>query len=289
MPRGNPALRSLANWRLLRHEEPASARIPITRAVRPDVLATKNGDVLSVFRLDGIATDCLETQEIEGARDLLARFLRTACDARTAAWVHTIKRRITPAEVGHPTADLDGFAGYVHHMRRAEMDGLFEIAHYLTLVRRPLVRPVPLFGRGSAEKGAKIERSEGVRKLDEAARSVESLLGRLGPHRLSIDCGERPELLTFLSTLVNGCNAPVRPAKAGLDRLIPSHRAIFRGETIHLRGAAPEDERFAAMMALKGYGEATWPGALDAMLSAPVEFIATHSFTPAKFPRRWAA
>ena len=280
MPRGSPALRSLVNWRLLRHEEPASTRIPITRAVRPDVLATKNGDVLSVFRLNGIATDCLETQEIEGARDLLARFLRTACDARTAAWMHTIKRRITPNQAGHPTRDLDGFAGYVHHMRRAGVDGLFEIAHYLTLVRRPLVRPMPLFGRGDAEKDAGIERSEGVRKLDEAARAVDSLLGRFGPRRLSIDCGERPELLAFLSTLVNGCNTPIRPARAGLDRLIPSHRAIFRGETIHLRGAAPEDERFAAMMALKGYGEATWPGALDAMLSAPVEFIATHSFTP---------
>ena len=281
MPRGNAALRSLKSWRLMAHEEPVSARIPITRAVRRDVLATKNGDVLSVFRLTGIATDCLEDAEIEASRDLLARFLRTACDARTAAWVHTIKRRITSLEAEHAEQAPEGFAGYLHHMRSADIaNGFFEITHYLTLVRRPLIKPVPLFGRASSDDTAKTERSAGIRELDEAARSVESLLGRFGPRRLSIEDGVRPDLLAFLSMLVNGCHAPVRSASTGLDRLIPSHRPVFRGETVHLRGAAPEDERVAAMMALKGYGEATWPGALDAMLAAPVEFIATHSFTP---------
>lgn len=281
MPRGNAALTSLGSWRLLRHEEPVSARIPITRAVRPDVLATKNGDVLSVFRLTGITTTCLEDTEIEAARDLLARFLRTVCDARTAAWLHTIKRRITPSEAGQAERAPDGFAGYLHHLRTADLaGGCFEIAHYLTLVRRPLLRAVPLFGPKGSDDTARYERAAGLRKLDEAARSLESLLGRFGPRRLSIVDGEHPDLLGFLSMLVNGRYLPVRAANTGLDRLIPSHRPVFRGETVHLRGAAPEDERHGAMMALKGYGEATWPGALDAMLAIPVEFIATHSFTP---------
>lgn len=286
MLRGSAALRSIPNWPLLRHEGQASKRISVTRAVRGDVLATKNGDVLSVFRLGGLPFECMETREIEAARDLLSRFLRTACDARTAAYIYTVKRKLTARELDsrEKNAALEGFAGYLSHVRREEMDrsGLFEIGHYLTLIRRPLIRPMSLFGFGKNDHASqqKMQRSEGIRKLDEVARSLESLMGRFGPQRLSIEHGEQPELLSFLSMLVNGCWAPVRPETTGLDRLIPSHRAVFRGETIHLRGAAPEDERFAAMMALKGYGEATWPGALNTMLTAPVEFIATHSFTP---------
>ena len=285
MPRGNLALRSLPNWRLMANEQKVSDRIPVVRIQGDKTLITKNGDAMRVFRLRGLATDTLPDRRIEVVRDTLANLYRQHGDARTAFYVHTIRTRIREGDL--PTRKrANGFAGYVDTLRRAELatSALYRIEHFLTVVRRPLIKaPRWLAARARAAED-KVEhldhRTEVFRTLDEIGLVIETMLARFGPQPLTTETNDGQALSGFLSILVNGKATPVPQANTGLDVMLPTHRPIFRSETLELRGPAQEDTRFAAMMALKAYGDATWPGALNAMLAAPCEFVATHSFIP---------
>jgi len=285
MPRGSLALRSTANWRLMAHEQKVSDRIPIIRIKDGNTLITKNGDAMRVFRLRGIATETMESQSVEMARDTLASLYRQHGDSRTAFYVHTIRTRLRETDLPNREA-ARGFAGYVDTLRRAELanSALYRNEHYLTILRRPIFTAARWFAaRHEAQTDHEDRlhaRSESLRALDEIGLSVQTLLGRFGPEPLTLASGDGETLTGFLSTLVNGKAVPIQNATTGLDVLLPTHRPIFRGETIELRGPAPQDTRFASLMALKAYGDATWPGALDTMLSAPCEFIATQSFIP---------
>ena len=285
MPRGSLALRSLPNWRLMANEQKVSDRIPVVRIQKGKTLITKNGDAMRVFRLRGLAKETLPGRSIEAMRDTLANLYRQHGDARTAFYVHTVRTRMREDDL--PTRKrTSGFAGYVDTLRRAELatSALYRIEHFLTVVRRPLIKaPRWLAARVRAAEN-KVEhldhRAEAFRTLDEIGLAIETMLARFGPQALTTETNDGHALTGFLSTLVNGKATLMPQTNTGLDVMLPTHRPIFRGETLELRGAAPEDTRFAAMMALKAYGDATWPGALNAMLAAPCEFIATHSFIP---------
>jgi len=285
MPRGSLALRSTQNWRLMANEQKVSDRIPLIRIRDGNTLITKSGDAMRVFRLRGIASETMAPQSVEAVRDTLASLYRQHGDARTAFYVHTIRTRIREKDLPK-RKPATGFAGYVDTLRRAELatSALYRIEHYLTVVRRPLMKTPRWFAArreaASHQENQTQARTEMFRTLDEISLAVQTLLGRFAPEPLTTESGDGNSLTSFFSTLVNGAPIPMQKASTGLDVLLPTPRPIFRGETIELRGPAPDDTRYAAMMALKAYGDATWPGALNAMLAAPCEFIMTQSFIP---------
>jgi len=293
MPRGSLALRSTQNWRLIANEQKVSDRIPVMRIRDGKILITKNGDAMRVFRLRGLASDTLHERNVEAMRDTLANLYRQHGDARTAFYVHTIRTRMCEADLPIRKR-ATGFAGYVDTLRRAELatSALYRIEHFLTVVRRPLIKaPRWIFSRRAAAED-KVEdiavRTETFRSLDEIGLAVETMLARLGPQALTSETDDGNALTGFLSTFVNGKATPMPQTNSGLDVILPTHRPIFRGETLELRGPAPDDTRYAAMMALKAYGDATWPGALNAMLARwkwpktrpiPLQTISTTQWT----------
>ena len=287
MALGNLSLKSLERWKAIADDRFMSSRIPYVRFVDPGTLATKNGDLVKVFRLAGLPFETMDARGIETARNLLARFYAQNGDERTGFYLHTIRRRVRADDLpDHERAT--GFAGYVAHIRHHEMAraSLFHIEHYLTVVRRPATlelvgNVIPFLNRKQVSEDEWLaRRREAMRVMENVTLGVTQLLGRFDPQPMQLDKGKRPEILSFLSLLANGVWSPVKATEKNLDTLIPTHRPVFRGETIELRGAAPEDTRFAAMVAIKGYSEETWPGCLNAMLGANAEFIATQSFIP---------
>lgn len=281
MPRGSIALRSLPNWRVMANEQKISNRIPLIRFDDARTLVTKSGDLARVFRLGGIVTETLAEAQILAARDALAGLYRQHGRSGTAFYLHTIRRRLGNDEM--PVRPVpSGFAGYVERLRRAELSSgsLAEVTHTLTVLQRPArgtAKLLSVFGGNTEYDDRNRARVQARRRLDEVSLAIETLLARLGPEPLLQD---DPRLTGFLSTLVNGCPTPMRPATIGFDVLLPTHRPLFRGETLELFGPAPEDHRHVGMLALKGYGDATHPDLLDAALSSESEFILTQSFVP---------
>ena len=278
---GSLALRSVPQWRVIANEQKVSDRIPLIRFEDARTLVTKNGDLARVFRLGGIVTETLAERQVLAARDALANLYRQHGRTGTAFYLHTIRRRLAADEL--PTRPIpQGFPGYVEQLRRAEFSSgsLAELTHTLTVLQRPMEATGKflsfLSDKTSTEEGSR-SRVLARRRLDEVSLAIETLLARLGPEALTKD---DPRLTGFLSMLVNGRNTAMRPTESGLDLLLPTHRPIFRGETLELRGSAPEDRRFIGMLALKAYGDTTHPAMLDAALSSDAEFILTQSFVP---------
>ncbi len=281
MPRGSLALRSLPGWRVMANEQEMSDRIPLIRFDDNRTLVTKSGDLARMFRLGGIVTETLAEAQVLAARDALAGLYRQHGRSGTAFYLHTIRRRLGEGELPKRTVP-SGFPGYVEQLRRAELGSgsLAEVTHTLTVLQRPArgtAKLVSFFGDDSDSEDRNRARVLARRRLDEVTLAIQTLLARLGPERLLQD---DPRLTGFLSMLVNGRATPMGNVSAGLDVLLPTHRPVFRGETLELFGPAPEDHRHVGMLALKGYGDATHPDLLDAALSSDAEFILTQSFVP---------
>ena len=281
MPRGSLALRSLPNWRAMANEQKVSDRIPLIRFDDTRTLVTKSGDLARVFHLGGIVTETLAEAQVLAARDALAGLYRQHGRSGTAFYLHTIRRRLGADEL--PIRPVPGgFPGYVEQLRRAELasGSLAEVTHTLTVLQRPVrgtAKLLSVFGGDAESEDRSRARTLARRRLDEVSLAIVTLLARLRPEALLQD---DPHLTGFLSMLVNGRATLMRPASNGLDVLLPTHRPVFRGETLELFGPAPEDHRNVGMLALKGYGDATHPDLLDAALSSDAEFILTQSFVP---------
>ena len=280
------ALKSLPNWRLMANEQKVSDRIPLIRLNDDRTLVTKNGDLARVFRLSGIVTETLAEEQVLAARDALANLYRQHGRSGSAFYLHTIRRRLATTNFTASDTTPDGFAGYVARLREAELSSgsLAEVTHTLTVLQRPASGAGSLlssiFG-GTRDKtdgtSQSMAHSLARRRLDEVSLAIETLLARLRPTALTED---DPRLTGFLSMLVNGRATPMHSTAPGLDTLLPTHRPIFRGETLELLGPAPNDHRVVGMLALKGYGDTTHPAMLDAALASDAEFILTQSFVP---------
>lgn len=281
MPRGSLALKSLPNWRVMANEQKISDRIALIRFDDARTLVTKSGDLARVFRLSGIVTETLAEAQVLAARDALASLYRQHGRSGTAFYLHTIRRRLGADELPKRSVP-PSFPGYVEKLRRAELGSgsLAEVTHTLTVLQRPArgtAKVMSFFGDDTDSEDRNRARVLARRRLDEVSLAIQTLLARLGPEPLLQD---DPRLTGFLSMLVNGRATPMNNVSAGLDVLLPTHRPVFRGETLELFGPAPEDHRHIGMLALKGYGDATHPDLLDAALSSDAEFILTQSFVP---------
>jgi len=200
-----------------------SSRIPYVRFVDSETLATKNGDLVKVFRLAGLPFETMDERGIETARNLLARFYAQNGDERTGFYLHTIRRRVRADDLPKH-GQANGFAGYVAHIRHHEMAraSLFHIEHYLTVVRRPAAlekvgNVLPFLNRREiSEDEWLVRRREAMRAMENIALGVSQLLGRFDPEPMRLNASERPEVLSFLSLLANGIWSPVRAATKNL-------------------------------------------------------------------------
>jgi type IV secretion system protein VirB4 len=84
-------------------------------------------------------------------------------------------------------------------------------------------------------------------------------------------------LLEYLGLIINGEWQRMPLRRVSLNRLLASTRLLFGSETIEYR--SPTDTRVGAMLGIKEYPTPTVVGMFDRLLSAPVCFVLTQSFT----------
>jgi type IV secretion system protein VirB4 len=270
-----------------RREEPVASHIPYTRHVDDHVIATKDGLLLSVLKLDGFCFETADMAEINAklaTRNILLRGLGTS---RFAVMTHVVRRAIEPELPGTIAnsfaAELDQRYGASLRSRR-----LFVNETYLTVIRRPLQGRAGqaegalkrFFGGGSAAIDA--NRDEELRALNDAVANIVEILQPYGARRLGVvqrGVGWFSEPLEFLVLLLNGAKPRLMPLpRMALNLALASRRIFFGRATIGIQGATRDDSRFGAMLSVTEYPAYTGPGLTDGLLKAPHEFILTQSF-----------
>ncbi len=260
--------------------------IPYTHQLDDHTIATKDGFLLQVVKLEGFPFETADQAELNQRKHIRNTLWRTLASSRFAVYQHIIRRQVD----AYPTAKFSGFCKELDDAWRGQLakKRLFINEQYLTVVRRPLrgtVGIIEAMGRIASSKtdntAAAAERVANRKALNDAVNNILSTLASYGAQRLSVTKtpeGSFSETLAFFSYLINQKARPVRLPRMRLDHYLPYKRPFFGNESLEIRGAAKDDVTFGAMVSIKEYGPESAPGMLDALLRLPQEFILTQSF-----------
>lgn len=269
------------NEALVKREHPSADYVPFTAHVDPNTLKTKQGDFVQVFRLEGIAHETADDDEINTWHEQLNMFMRNVNSPHVVLWTHVVRK-----ESGEYVGGTfrPGFAHDLNEKYRKSVSGkrLFVNELYLSVLYRPhpmalarafqRVDEVTAAGRAQANSLA-------IERINNIAKEVEKYLDRYGPERLS--CYEHKgffysEPLEFFQYLVNGYEQRFPLMRANVQETLVTSRTLFGREAMEFR--APDRSLVAALLGLKEYPRPTVPGLFNELLRAPYEFVLTQSF-----------
>ncbi len=210
----NPALLDeLTFGAISRRERPVASHVPYTRHVDDHVIRTRDGLVLTIFRLEGYSFETSDISEVNAR--LLGRndIVRTLANSRFALVSHIVRREVQPRiDSSFDNAfcrELDERYNATLSKRRMFVNDL-----YLTIVRRPLqgqagtfeAMMTKLLGRKDTT-GASVAQQTELAELRDVATAIGENLSGYGIRQLGVvnrDGVWFSEPLEFLVQLLNG-------------------------------------------------------------------------------------
>ena len=266
-----------------RRELGAETYLPYVRHSGETTIVLKDGSLMSMVALDGVAFETADPVDINAAHRALNLLYRNIADERLALWSHVFRLRSTEYPEGSFSnrfvAGLD--AKYKERLVASE---LYHNELYLSVVWMP--------GAGAAEKagallgrlsraqisGAEVD-AGGLKALKEKTLDLVQGLGRYGARLLGFRIEDGfvfSEPCEVLHRLVGGRREKIALTDGPIHSAIYSDRVVIGRETVEVRYEA--ETRFAGMFGFKEYPATTRPGMLDVVLSAPFECVLTQSF-----------
>ncbi|WP_213305875.1 VirB4 family type IV secretion/conjugal transfer ATPase [Paraburkholderia sacchari] len=278
-----PQLVAIAN-----REVPLADYIPYSAHVTDNVIKTREGDYLQIWRIAGIAFEAADPADILARHDGFNQFVRGLAGGHVALWSHRLRRRVSDH---FSTQYRNRFCEELATRYYASFAGYRMMANelYLTVVYRPNRTTLGrVFSRAARRTRDDIRRDQlnALKVMGELAAQVESSLKPYDPIALGVYTRQSPftlrprrysSALELLGYLVNGVWER-EPVPAGLIReALPTSRLFVSAEKVEIR--MPAATRIAAMLDLKDYPEDTEPGLLNGLLYGDFEYIETQSFT----------
>jgi len=159
---------------------------------------------------------------------------------------------------------------YISVIRKADTEGAAKFSHYFQLLSN------------STDKASKVEAMrEAHKELCEVSYRVMASFRDYGARQLTVyekEDGVFSEPLEFLSKIANcGITQPIQVTPGNISHNLMTQRMYFGKSAIEMRGLTKT--RYAAIISIKEYANATAAGIMDAFLQLPMEFIISQSFT----------
>lgn len=263
------------------HRENSVAEfIPYHAQVNENTVKTQGGDYLQVIKLDGVAHESADPEDVAIWKEQLNILLRNISSPQVALWTNTVRRENTIFPGGEFSGDFDEglnnkYSAYVtkNKMMVNEL--------YLSIVYRPTAtKAMGFFSKMEKNKAILNQQQfEAIEKLDEIVSIAASSLNRYGPRVLSTYMRNgilHSEALEFLDFLVNGDWMPRALPRKVLSECMARMRPFFGADAFELRGVV--DSKMGAVLGISEYPEGTEAGLLNALLSAPFPLVLTQSF-----------
>lgn len=266
----------------IKAEIPFSINVPFAAHIARNTIKNHGGDFLRVFKLEGIAHESADDDDINIWHEQLNLLLRNIASPNLAVWTSIVRR----VEKSYPAGDFEpGFAKDLdakYRDRCVSGEKMLVNELYITLVYRPQANKAERFLsklENISKKALLDEQHAALEKLNELEETLKKSLERYEPEVLGVY--ERnghlySEMLEFFSFLTNGEWQRMPLPKGNLRRYIATSRPFFGSESLAFQ--TPEGTRYAAMLGIKEYPAITGPGMLDELLSQPFEFILTQSY-----------
>ena len=261
--------------------------VPFSSHVAESVVKTTGGDFLLTWRLDGLPFTGRDEQELEhrhGSFNRMLQTLRAPDFVNVAFWVHDVRRR---GRVSLPGTYAQVFNQDLSdaYYARLSAQKIMQNELYLTMIYRPVVGGKHLVERSTDLARLQAEQDQAVARLLELAGNLEAVLRDYAPVRLGLyEAGNGmvfSATLEFFGYLLNRISEPVPVLRAPVNEYLPVSRHTFSARGGDFVITAPAGEHhFGAILNIKEYADATWPGVLNGLKYLDFEYVITHSFSP---------
>jgi len=277
----------LSSQKLAKLDPRAGDRLPYAGHVNDHTLATRNGELIQMIQIDGIAFETADSETLNHMAAVRDVVMRGIANSNLMLYCHVIRRRVA-AELTTPQPE--GFARDLDAAWQERLRGkqLYINDIILMLVRRPargkvgFVERLTKWGSGKRSPEEKLaEQARELRELDSARTNLLSALSRYGPRvleRYQGASGICSEPLEILSALYNSEMQPLLEPTGDAGQYLPYKRISFGLDALHLKGSSAETSRYGAIVSIKDYPATTSPGMLDNLLRLPHELTLTESF-----------
>lgn len=249
------------------------AHLPYVIELDDEVTRTRDNALMLSFEVTGIDGVTSGASAVSALRAGFAHLLDTL-DERFTFYLHRMMR---PAETGIVPIHGTSFAADIDKAWGRELDrrNLQDSVLILTVVRRQVTPlAVPLFGKAAARVWGE-DTARRLEELREVASILETGLG-IKTRRMKISDGS---LVGFFASLLTGeLHDHPRSSYCLLAEDAAGASVQFGKGVIEIEEGASAP-KLAAILYVKSYATATWPGMLDA-LGAAQDTIITHSYTP---------
>ena len=271
--------------RVIAREKPAGVHLPYARHVDDVTIETRDGLLMQIIKIDGLLFETADTEELNYRAALRDAMLRTLGSSRFALYHHVVRRA---ADIRLEGRFPDEFSQTLDVRWRTRLSArqMFVNELYLTIVRRPMRGRIGLADqlRGLAAKTivdqAAVFATE-KRALDAACEAMIASLSRYGPTLLAVrnvDGVSHSEPLEFLGQLYNDVKRPMGLPVGDLGHHLPFRRVSFGQEAFELAEVGPHHRMFGAIVSIKDYPAASFPGMFDQLYRMPFEVVVTQSF-----------
>jgi type IV secretion system protein VirB4 len=268
-------------------ETPISEFVPFSTHVSPSVVKTVGGDYLLAWRLGGlpfVGRDEWEIEHRHATFNRLLQSLRAPDFANLAFWMHDVRRR----------RGIQDSARFDQAFNQELSDRYFESLSsqklmqnelYLTMIYRPVTAGNRLIEKSADISRLQSEQDQAITKLQELAGNVEAVLTEYSPYRLGMYEAKNgivfSETLEFLGYLLNRFDEPVPVLDAPVSTYLPVSRHLFADRTGDFVIQTPHGQNhYGALLNIKEYTDATYPGILNTLKYLDFEYVITHSFSP---------
>lgn len=280
---------SIPNFATARMETGVAEFIPYSAHITPNVITTKNGDLVTIFRLRGRAPATAGRKAVRAWADQIAAWVRVIAAPNLAIWTHTIRRK----DDRFPSGKADNaFARAVQdkYEKAMSMQQRYSNELYVSLVVRPEQgQKANLFssvwnklvsGSASAEDAY----AEQLRVLLEQIRQAsETTLAALDMYDIDTlgtyehNGATFSEVCEFLGFLVNGRWQKMPLPRGPIHAMLPTVAPYFARSGLIALAHGPE-HRFANCVSMREYPSATRPGLLDGIMNVKCEMVVAQSF-----------
>ena len=257
-------------------------RLPYDAHVDPATIRLRDGSLMQVLKLDGLAFETRDDDELDYRKQIRETLLRGTASSRLALYHHVVRRAVPPRLDGEVP---DGFARALDEEWRAALERrqLFVNELFLTIVRRPLQGRAGLADslfRRARPREADLDAE--LRALDGVRESLSATLAPYGARLLTTYEGTHglcSEPASFLGLLLTGEPRPMLVPEGDLGQAIADRRLDFGLDAMAFGPAGARDTRYGGIVALKDYPARSAPGMLDGLLRLPIELLLTESFS----------
>ena len=261
--------------------------IPLSTHVSSAVIKTRGGDYLLVWHLGGLPFVGREEWEIEHRHNTFNRMLQTlrAPDfVNVAFWVHDVRRARSIQDASRFRGHFNQSLSDAYFARLASQKSM-QNELYLTMIYRPVVEGKRMMEKSIDRERLQSEQDQAVAKLEELAANVEAVLKDYSPYRLGMYEGREglvfSETLELFGYLLNRVDEPVPVLRAPIYGYLPVSRHLFSARTGDYIISTPDGRNhFGAILNIKEFSDATYPGILNGLKYLDFEYVITHSFSP---------